>query len=63
MRVRAFSPAETDGPYMAPVPHRGEVAHPGLVPHIAEKIAEIKGVGVDDVFRAARAATEAVYGF
>ena len=51
------------GEGVRPVPHRGEVAHPGLVPHIAEKIAEIKGVGVDDVFRAARAATEAVYGF
>ena len=54
---------ETDGPYMAPVPHRGEPAHPGHVPHIATKIAEVKGCTVEDVFRAARENTRRVYGF
>ena len=32
---------ETDCPYMAPVPCRGKRNHSGLVPHIAEKIAEL----------------------
>lgn len=54
---------ETDGPYMAPVPHRGSPAHPGHVPYIAAKIAEVKGVAVEDVFRAARENTRRVYGF
>ena len=53
---------ETDGPYMAPAPRRGEVAHPGHVPLIAVKIAEIKGVSAAEVFVAAREATRRVYG-
>jgi TatD DNase family protein len=53
---------ETDGPYMAPAPRRGEVAHPGHVPYIAAKIAEIKGVSIEEVFVAAREATRRVYG-
>jgi TatD DNase family protein len=53
---------ETDGPYMAPAPRRGEVAHPGHVPYIAAKIAEIKGVSAAEVFVAAREATRRVYG-
>ncbi len=32
---------ETDCPYMAPVPYRGKRNHPGLVPHVAAKIAEL----------------------
>ena len=47
---------------MAPVPRRGEVAHPGHVPYIAAKIAEIKGVSIEEVFVAAREATRRVYG-
>jgi TatD DNase family protein len=33
---------ETDGPYLAPVPHRGKPAHCGHIPLIVEKLAEIK---------------------
>ena len=40
---------ETDGPYMAPEPHRGERNEPKYVRHIAEKVAEIKGVSPDDL--------------
>ena len=54
---------ETDGPYMAPTPRRGEVAHPGHVPLIAAKIAEIKRVSAAEVFVATREATRRVYGF
>lgn len=54
---------ETDGPYMAPVPHRGSPAHPGHVPHVAAKIAQVKAVTTAEVFSAARANTRRVYGF
>lgn len=53
---------ETDGPYLAPVPHRGKPAHPGHIPLIAQKVAELKGVPVEEVYAAAREATREVYG-
>jgi TatD DNase family protein len=40
---------ETDSPYLAPVPHRGKMNEPGLVPHVAEFIANLKGVPVEQV--------------
>ena len=35
--------AETDTPYAAPVPHRGQVNSPLFVKHVYEKIAELRG--------------------
>ena len=35
---------ETDCPYMAPEPHRGKRNDPSLVPLVAKKIAELKGI-------------------
>lgn len=40
---------ETDSPYLAPVPHRGKRNDPSLVVHVAEKIAELKGLSVKEV--------------
>lgn len=40
---------ETDAPYLAPVPYRGRRNHSGYVPKVAEKLAEIKGVSVEEV--------------
>ena len=40
---------ETDCPYMAPVPHRGERNSSIYLSHVAEKIAEIKGLSVQEV--------------
>ncbi|MBR7082233.1 MAG: TatD family hydrolase [Oscillospiraceae bacterium] len=40
---------ETDSPYLAPVPHRGERNTSLNLPHIAEKIAELRGLTVDEV--------------
>jgi TatD DNase family protein len=40
---------ETDCPYMAPVPHRGERNSSIFLSHVAEKIAQIKGVSVQQV--------------
>ena len=37
---------ETDSPYLAPVPYRGKTNEPGLVRHVAEYIASLKGVPV-----------------
>jgi TatD DNase family protein len=53
---------ETDGPYLAPIPFRGKPAHPGHIPYIAMKIAELKGVGVGAVYAAARENTRRIYG-
>lgn len=40
---------ETDAPYLAPVPHRGERNRPEYVELVARKIAEIKGVSLQTV--------------
>lgn len=43
---------ETDCPYMAPEPHRGQRNDPGLVPLVAKKIAELKGISEEQVAKA-----------
>ena len=40
---------ETDSPYLAPVPHRGKTNSPAWVPHVGEKLAELKGLTVEQV--------------
>lgn len=40
---------ETDCPYLAPVPFRGQRNEPLYVKYVAEKIAEMKGVSFDEV--------------
>lgn len=40
---------ETDSPYLAPVPHRGKRNHPALVVHVAEEIARLRDVPLDEV--------------
>ena len=42
---------ETDCPYLTPVPNRGKRNEPAYVAYTAEKVAEIKGLTVDDVAR------------
>ena len=39
---------ETDCPYLAPVPHRGERNDPSMIALVAEKFAEIKGITPDE---------------
>ena len=39
---------ETDCPYLAPVPMRGRRNEPSYVAHVAEKLAEIKGVSTEE---------------
>jgi TatD DNase family protein len=40
---------ETDSPYLAPVPYRGKINQPAYVNKIAEKIAEIKNISIDEI--------------
>ncbi len=40
---------ETDSPYLAPVPHRGEQNHPGFLPLIAARTAAEKGVSTEEL--------------
>ena len=42
---------ETDSPYLAPVPHRGERNDSTLVRLTCERLAEIKGVSFDEMAR------------
>ncbi len=42
---------ETDCPYMAPEPHRGERNYSGYVGYVADKMAEIKGVSREELER------------
>ncbi len=44
--------AETDCPYLTPVPHRGKRNEPAYVNFTAEKLAEIRGLKIEDVKRA-----------
>ncbi len=41
---------ETDSPYLTPSPHRGERNSSLYLPLVAETIAEIKGISVDEVY-------------
>ncbi len=40
---------ETDAPYLAPVPYRGQLNRPEYVEEVAKKIAEVKGVSLKEI--------------
>ncbi len=42
---------ETDSPFLAPAPHRGKVNEPAYVALVAQRVAELKGVPIDEVAR------------
>ena len=42
---------ETDCPYLTPVPHRGKCFEPAYVNFTAEKLAELRGLKIEDVQR------------
>ena len=50
----AFAPAdrlliETDCPFLAPIPHRGEQNEPALMVHTAAALAELRGISTEEV--------------
>lgn len=53
---------ETDCPYLAPVPKRGQRNEPSFLPHTAAKIAEVLGIGVDEVAAASDRNASALFG-
>jgi len=46
---------ETDSPYLAPVPHRGESNQPAYVRHVAEEIARLREIPLEEVAAATTA--------
>jgi TatD DNase family protein len=52
---------ETDSPFLAPVPHRGQNNEPSYVPLVGQAIAEVKGCSVDDVRESSSAAAAMVF--
>ncbi len=40
---------ETDSPYLAPVPHRGKTNEPAYVRHVAQCLAEVRGIDIERV--------------
>ena len=57
-----FAVLETDGPYMAPKPYRGAIAYPGHCLMVAQQIADLKEVTLDDVLEITRENTRRMYG-
>ncbi|KAJ3438351.1 deoxyribonuclease tatdn2-related [Anaeramoeba flamelloides] len=55
--------SETDGPYMSPVPWRGKISHPGRIPWIIKKIAELKEVEEKQAFAQIRLNAKTLYKF
>jgi TatD DNase family protein len=54
---------ETDSPYLAPVPHRGKKNQPAWVIETAKKLAELKGLTLEDVAEATTRNASALFGF
>ena len=40
---------ETDGPFLTPMPWRGKRNEPSYLPYTAEKVAELKGISIEEV--------------
>ena len=43
---------ETDAPYLAPIPHRGQRNEPAFVARTLEALARLRGISIDDADRA-----------
>ena len=49
---------ETDCPFLAPVPHRGQRCEPAFVRHTAEQIAKLRGISLEELAAATEATAE-----
>jgi TatD DNase family protein len=54
--------AETDAPYVAPVPYRGQRNEPGYVQSVIERLADLRGVSVPEFKAQLRDNTKRVFG-
>ncbi len=54
---------ETDAPYLAPVPHRGQRNEPAFVRHTAEAIAQLRGVTLDELTESTNAVADGFFRF
>jgi TatD DNase family protein len=54
---------ETDSPFITPAPHRGKRNEPSFVTHIAKKIAELKGLKVEDLAEITSENARHLFGF
>lgn len=46
---------ETDSPYLAPTPFRGKINQPAYVKYVAEEIAKLRGISVEEIGKATTA--------
>lgn len=53
---------ETDCPYLAPIPHRGQMNEPALVKNIIEKIAEMRGEAYEEIEKQTSQNARALFG-
>lgn len=53
---------ETDSPYMAPVPLRGKRNEPMFVKYVAEEIASLRGINIEEVIEQTSKNTKEFYG-
>lgn len=53
---------ETDSPYLSPVPHRGKRNEPAYVKYVAEKIAEIQKLSIEDICRSSNLGVYKLFG-
>ena len=54
---------ETDSPYLAPAPHRGQPNHPAWVRHVAEFVAQLRGETLEQVAAVTTANYRRLFGF
>lgn len=54
---------ETDCPYLAPVPVRGRRNEPSFVRYVAQTVAQIKKLSLDDIAQATTRNTQELFGF
>ena len=52
---------ETDAPYLPPVPYRGKRNESSYVYHVAEKLAEVKGLSLEEVARVTTKNAEQIF--
>jgi len=54
---------ETDAPFLTPIPYRGKENAPFYLPFIAQAIAEIKNMSIEEVLSVTKQNANQVFGF